>query len=460
MKLRSPVWALLLALTISGFELAAASQPDAERQSDARETSHDDRPNILVIVTDDQRSGLGVMPETRKRIRDQGAHFGNAYATTPACCPSRASIFTGQYAHNHGILTNSMGDEIDSSNTVQRYLSDAGYKTGIFGKFLNSWPIDRDPPYFDQWRVLKSGRKSDRYVNGTWNMQGEVRRVPRYSTDIIEQSALGFLDDADREDERPWFMYLGTNAPHAPFQPAEEDAGAKIRSWRGNPAVDEENRLDKPPYVASSTRSPNFASDIRTRQFRTLLGVDRLVGTVLDDLKKRGEIRNTLIVFMSDNGMVWGEHRLIGKNFPYLQSVGIELAIKWPGKVEPGTSDRRLVANIDIVPTLVDAAGIEDRIDHVMDGRSLLDPSWRRDRLLLENWKIFWASTLTKEYQYVQNFNDDGQSMFEEYYNLERDPWQRTNVLFDRDFLDSPRNLDDIRRQLDADRSCSGKTCP
>ena len=110
--------------------------------------AQEERPNILVIITDDQRASMSFMPQTVEWLQRGGTRFSRAFATTPLCCPSRASIFTGQYAHNHGVRLNHDAEKLNQEETIQRYLQDAGYRTAIVGKYLNEWDLSRDPPYF------------------------------------------------------------------------------------------------------------------------------------------------------------------------------------------------------------------------------------------------------------------------------------------------------------------------
>lgn len=182
------------------------------------------QPNILVIVTDDQRQGtMHVMPNTRHFLFDDGRYFPRGFVTTPNCCPSRASIFTGLFAHNHGIKRNSTS-ALPQNVTMQRYLHDAGYKTAILGKFLNSWPLAQAPPFFDRWALVRP----DSYVNAEFNIDGSVGPVPGYSTDVIESRTIKLLRAFNRQDDKPWFLYVAPVAPHRP--------GAPIRS-RARPAV-------------------------------------------------------------------------------------------------------------------------------------------------------------------------------------------------------------------------------
>src|SRR5918996_113082 len=172
-------------------------------------------PNVLVIVTDDQRTGTMVaMPKTLQWLGNGGVTFDQAYVTTPSCCPSRASIFSGRYVHNHGVRQQGLGSNLDQRTTLQRYLRDAGYRTAMAGKFLNRWPLDRPPPYFDRFAQANGG-----YYDQVWDVDGWVRRVPDYSTSFIGDRALEYLAGFERDDARPWFLYLAPFAPHDPRVP-------------------------------------------------------------------------------------------------------------------------------------------------------------------------------------------------------------------------------------------------
>jgi arylsulfatase A-like enzyme len=173
-------------------------------------------PNILVIVTDDQREGLEVMPKTLRWLRDDGTTYASAFATTPLCCPARASIFTGRYAHNHGVRTNHNPGPLDHQTTIQYHLQRAGYRTGIFGKFLNGWPLRQNPPFFDSWATF--GWADNHYVDGSWNIQGRVRKVSQYATNFIGDQANTFLA---APSSKPWFLstwLLPTPIPRSPLK--------------------------------------------------------------------------------------------------------------------------------------------------------------------------------------------------------------------------------------------------
>jgi arylsulfatase A-like enzyme len=431
------------------------------------QTTNDGRPNVLLIITDDQRDGtLKNMPMTQFWMKKGGTMFARAFATTPLCCPSRASIFTGRYAHNHLVRNNSATSELDHRTTVQRSLHRAGYRTAIFGKFLNGWPIDRRPPHFDEWATF--GRSKSHYYNGEWNVNGSVRTVHRYSTNYIKRKAVKFLESSEKNDEQPWFLIVSTAAPHHPAIAEPSYATRHVPPWSKNPAVNEEDRTDKPPFVQEQN-VPLWKSRVARRaQLRTLFSVDQLVGRVFRKLKADDDKRNTLAIYVSDNGYLWGEHGLSGpglsKRPPYSESVAIPLFMRWPGHFGAARINTGLAANIDIAPTIMQAAQVDPSAGFRPDGRSLLQTN-TRDRLLLEYWVDIggtptWASLRTTSYQYIEYYGDDGLTpVFKEYYDLEEDPWQLENLLGDADPFNDPE-VGAIARRLDSDRHCSGPTCP
>jgi len=418
-------------------------------------------PNVLIIVTDDQRvNTFEVMPQTRRLFGELGINFTNAFATTPLCCQSRASIMTGRYAHNHGIRYFTPY-ELDQSTTVQAYLSENGYRTGIYGKYLNNWKIVDPPPFFDDWAVFPQST-GETYVGGTWNVNGTVQPVTQYSTDFILENAKRFVRETEAEDVSPWYMYLAPPAPHAPFVAEEQYVSAPVPAWEGNPAVSEKNLSDKPPYVRTFDRKCDLecGTAIREGQLRTLMSVDDMVGELFAELDDLLETPNTLAIFISDNGIFWGEHGLVDKKPPYLPDVRIPLFLRWPLRLLPGEDDR-IAANLDIAPTILEAAGITPD-NAPIDGQSLLVTSDRR-RLLLENWRArgvpTWSSLVSNNYQYIESYE---RWAFLEYYNLANDPYQLVNLMRDGNAATGPgvTKLRRLRRALEAAEQCAGVTCP
>jgi arylsulfatase A-like enzyme len=414
-------------------------------------------PNVLIILTDDQRptDTMHVMPETLQRFGAEGVAYPNAVATTPLCCPGRAGIMTGQFAHNNGVRTNGDVEALGNhASTLQRYLDDAGYQTGLVGKFLNQWEIEDNPPHWDRWSMLQPGPD---YFSSEWNIQGVTQTINEYSTDFAAERAVSYVDEfnAPVNDDQPWFLYVAPYAPHAPYQPAPEYANADVGVWPGNPAVFEKDKSDKPPAVQRRKRNLADAQPIRDNQLRMLMSVDDMVEDVFDRLQVEGELDNTIAFFLSDNGFLWSDHGLGGKNEPYLPSARIPFFVRWPGQLTGGTVDPRLAANIDVAPTALDAIG--QPVPSSMDGQSLLRAQ-SRTKILVEGWNRQhlggWASMLTPRYQYIEWYADDNVTVqFRELYDITKDPYQLKNVLGDgKKSNDSDRR--GLARELRAARTC------
>ncbi|HEX2032426.1 MAG TPA: sulfatase, partial [Actinomycetota bacterium] len=422
-------------------------------------------PNVLLVVTDDQPVGtFEVMPEVRRWFIEGGTLFTSAYATTPLCCPARASILTGRYAHNHRIVTNDGGETLSLEAALPGILQGIGYRTAISGKLFNDWPLEVDPAFFDRWAMFNVG-----YHQSLWNLDGQVRRVDEYSTDFAADRAVEFLRAFEHEDQRPWFVLVAPFAPHGPFEPAPRYAAAEVPRWAPERAVTEPNRSDKPPYVRERTAKPWATRTIRARQLRTLMSVDDLVGRLMRSLGSLGERDRTLAVYVSDNGFLWGQHGIVdGKRFPYLPSVQVPMAVRWPGHLAAGAVDDRLAANVDLAPTVLRAAGFSGAAVQDLDGRSLLDPG-TRSRLLLEYWADptssvpTWASVLTPDRQYIEYHGAGGRTVaFREYYDLQADPLQLRNLLGDADPRNDPSawRLARLSSRLARDRGCQGSAGP
>jgi arylsulfatase A-like enzyme len=427
------------------------------------------RPNLLVIITDDQRAEtMHVMPRTRRWFEARGTSFTNAYITTPLCCPSRASFFTGQFAHNHGVLTNEDALKLDQRGIVQRYLKRHGYRTAIIGKYLNRWGIKRNPPHFDRWVVPVAG-----YEDLRFNVNGTRRRIRGYVTDILANHAVQQITQFARTD-RPWLMFITPFAPHGPFIPAPRHRRARVGAWGLNPAVRDVERIGKPEDVLERPPFPyKTARRVRRQQLRTLLAVDQLVGRVMREVARTGQADDTLSIFTSDNGYFWGEFGLFDKRRPYEPAYRVPMYLRWPGRIAADADDDRIVANIDVAPTFLDVAGIDPSPDIPMDGRSLVREHGR-ERMLLEYFphprqppRRAWASIRTETAQYTEYYADlvDGEEdvvWFREYYDVMEDPWSLVNLLEDGnpDTDPSPGELDVLTRWLSSDRACVGTTGP
>ncbi len=417
-------------------------------------------PNVLVIVTDDQRAAgtLSVMPRTRRWFRRGGTQFSNAFATTPQCCPSRSTIMTGRFAHNTGVHNNFEAMNLDQATTMQAYLHREGYLTAFDGKFLNEWPREVAPPFFDRWATWGGG-----YLGGTFNVDGRLRHFERHTTDFLADRALSDLQWFEQDDERPWLLYITPWAPHGPPRPPARHAQARVPPWVPGASVRETNRSDKPGFIRSRETTVAEQRIFRRDQLRTLRAVDDLVGQVMNRLRELGEGRRTVAFFLSDNGRFWGDHGLKGKAMPYTDSVRIPFLVRWPGRVPAGDVADRLVGTIDVAPTVLEAAGTSDLVEP-LDGRSLLG-SHERDRILLEYWTNpatqtahipEWASLRTPTEQYVEYYDESGDVTFREYYDLVADAPQVRNVLGDDHRANDPPDVARLSRLLASDRSCRG----
>jgi arylsulfatase A-like enzyme len=442
----------------------------------ANEREQQRRPNVLIVNTDDQRADgtMQVMPRTRSWLGADGTTFTRAHATTPLCCPSRVSLFTGQYAHNHGVNLNDDPRQIDERRTIQSYLQRAGYFTGILGKFVNNYPIQKNPKFWSDARTTLGG-----YYDTVWNINGEGRTVPGYSTTFMRRQAERFVSSRERKDRRPWLLYIAPTAPHGPLTPEPRFENAPVGPFPKRQGFPETNLSDKPPYIQRLIDryppDPSFPAEVRAGQLRTLMSVDVMMGKLRARLKRTGELRNTLVIFTSDNGLIWGERgNLVLKDMPYEESVRVPLMMSWPGVIDAGATDGRLAANIDILPTLLDATGAGGKRAKKAppDGRSLLS-SETRDALLLEyagldNRLAAWESIVTADdRQYIVTSplpaagplpDVEGGRVFHEYYDA-RDPNQLNNPLGNVSPLDDP-DVSDLATMLSRYRDCAGRSCP
>ena len=372
--------------------------------STSPEPAEQQRPNVVVIMTDDMRvDDLAAMPQTRQLLGgDNGARYTSAYASTPLCCPSRATFLTGQYSHNNGVHDN-LGadggmDALDDSSTLPVWLQRGGYQTVMIGKYLNGYGTPEDgvedtyiPPGWDHWAGLP-----DDTVNNYTDFDvtvgsstpdaagvGETKHVANgYQTWNLTSRAVNRIGSSVPA-EQPMFMWLNFFAPHDGggdfphrFVPAEPQYRGDSRvGLPASPAVDEFRVNDKPPWIRDLPRlTAGQESDIVTQRRErrdSLKSVDDSVGRVVDALRASGELDNTVIVFTSDNGWMLGEHRIgAGKVFPYLEAAEAPLLIRGPG-FTPGVHSEP-VSNVDLAPTIAALAGATPGLP--VDGMPLTDP--------------------------------------------------------------------------------------
>ncbi|MDQ3946720.1 MAG: sulfatase [Actinomycetota bacterium] len=459
--------AAILALLAAASATADVAGTPAEGTAEAGLS----RPNILVIMMDDQRATgtLEVMPATRSWFADGGTTFTAGFANTPLCCPARSTTFSGRYQHNHGVNTNQDGGNLDQDATLQRWLHDAGYHTALAGKFLLHWqgPL----PHFDHFAHTNGGYE-DAYFNvddADSHDLGVGQTRAAYSTDFVAERALDYLDHFEADDARPWFLYLAPQAPHGPFTPAPRHADAPVPEWTPTPGVTEDytsaQKADKAPFLRDNRFPVEGAQADREGQLRTLLAADEMVDAVFRRLEANGELDTTLAVYTSDNGRFWAEHGMRSKSLPYTESVQVPFMVRGPAWFPVGTTDDRLAGLVDITPTVLAAAGVAPDPGSSIDGRSLLDPASRAE-LLLEYAEDpgfrypAWASLRGPGWQYLEYYADDGVTVdYAEYYDLVADPYQLSNLLADADPANDP-DVAALSARLAQARQCRGPNCP
>ncbi len=392
-------------------------------------------PNFVVFMTDDLDEGsldrvlgLGLMPHLEQHLADTGTRFTQSFVSTAWCCPSRATFFSGLYSHNHNVLTNGrpLGGvrRFNDSSTLATWLHDAGYRTGLVGKYLNGYGRDSDPntplddatyvpPGWDDWQSIihqQVFKLYDYTLNDNGVLMGYGSAPGDYQTDVLAVRAVEFIDESEAlDDSQPFFLIVGTITPHleihAPMlpgctnsrwnptiRPAPRHVGtlpAAVQLPRP-PSFNETDMADKPTWLAALAGMSMEDEACLERQYRDRLesmrAVDDLIGAVVDALVQNGELDNTVLIFTSDNGFFFGEHRLSDKVHVYEEAIRVPLFIRAPGITGPQASDR-FVLNNDLAPTIAALAGVIPGL--TVDGRSLqpllqnpVEPDWRKQVLI------------------------------------------------------------------------------
>ena len=407
------------------------------------------RRNVILVLIDDQRydamSCMGhpfLKTPNLDRLAAGGAHFKNAFVTTSLCSPSRATILTGQYAHVHGIIDNQTRLR-PGTPTFPQELQKAGYKTGFVGKWHMGGSNDAARPGFDRW---VSFRGQGVYNNPRFNVDGERVKRTGYVTDLITDYALEFLKEAQNG---PFFLYMSHKAVHAGFVPAERHKSlyADVElEFPASMADTEENYRGKPAWVRNQRNSFHGVDNIYQQHIpletvardycRTLVAVDDSIGRLIDALEDLGLLESTLIIYMGDNGFMLGEHGLIDKRAMYEESIRIPFLVHCPEIVPAGQSIEKMVLNIDVAPTVLDAAGAD--VPPTVQGRSFLPLARRESTDWRTSWlyEYFWESAFpqtptvfgvrTDRHKYMKYH---GVWDTNELYDLENDPLEMTNLM-------------------------------
>ena len=365
--------------------------------------------NVVFILTDDHRyDALGFIRQqsfVRTPHLDQlargGVHLPNAFVTTALCSPSRASILTGLYAHKHRVVDNNNPVSADLVFYPQ-YLQAAGYQTALVGKWHMGDGGDQPQRGFDHWVSFK-GQGTYLPSGDGLNVNGQPVPQKGYITDELTDYALDWL--RNRKGNRPFMLYLSHKGVHADFVSAERHRGryrneAFVPPATMNPA----NHQGAPMWVQNQRNSWHgtdypYHSDLDIGEYykqyaEALLSVDESVGRVMDYLREAGLLESTLVIYMGDNGFQFGEHGLIDKRTAYEASMRVPMIAHCPDLLPAGSTVKEVVANIDIAPTILEAAGLAAPAH--LDGKSFLS--------LAAGKSIPWRKALLYEYYWERNF--------------------------------------------------------
>jgi N-acetylglucosamine-6-sulfatase len=439
------IWAAAALLAAAGVVAISAAGPAAA----AGRHKADQRLNIVVILSDDERSdGTAVMKNVQTLLADHGVTFTDMHVTTSMCGPSRASILTGQYAHHTGVTDNFGPDGYpafkagEESNDLAVWMHKAGYETALVGKYVNAYTDGfvhhAIPPGWDDWQVMDS-IPMEAYYNYSINDNGHLEyfgnKPSDYSTTVLTDKAVQFIQGA----RRPFFLYFAPVAPHLPAIPAKRDQG-KLENIAPlhDPAFNQRN-ISKEPWRfwhkdLLSAAAQLFINHVRIRQEESLLALDRSVRSVVEALRARHELNHTVILYTSDNGFLWGEHRLGGKVWPFEESTHVPLIVRTPWTTTPQRNDQP-VLNIDLASTISELAGVKPGLPQ--DGRSFVP--------FLHDEHVPWRHAFLEEYLGQDLLHQGGpppftavqtkQSLYVEYkngwrelYNLTKDPWELNNL--------------------------------
>ncbi|HEY2934616.1 MAG TPA: sulfatase [Acidobacteriota bacterium] len=454
-----------LFIKLAAVGLASVACLLAIASNQERTGSQARRPNIVFILTDDQRwdeLGIAGHPFLRTpnidRIGREGALFRNFFVVIPLCSPSRASFLTGQYPHKHGVTTNGNNNELSHKLiTFPRLLHDAGYRTGYVGK----WHMGNDDmprPGFDRWVSFKG---QGAYDDPVLNKDGKVEKVSGYITDILNDEAVAFIE---RSHRGPFLLYLAHKAVHGPFIPAARHKGlyseqAIVRApstqdtLQGKPALLRKIENQTPPGPGTG---PN--DELIRNQMRALMSIDEGVGRIFRALEETQQLDNTILIFTSDNGYFWGEHGLGDKRAAYEESIRDPLLVRYPKMIKPGTVRDQMTLNIDIAPTLLEIGGVSLPKDFA--GRSLL-PLFKSNT---KNWRSAfiaeyyaerqnprvpsWQAVRSDRWKYIHY---PEMTDMDELYDLKSDPYEMKNVIQQARVQDKLKELkNELQKQLKA----------
>ena len=467
-------------------ERAESAQSRSKRARLRRANRRQKRPNVVVVMTDDQDNTLRGMDSVSSLLSARGTTFANSYTSYPLCCPSRATFLTGQYAHNHGVLSSDSPEaynSLDGSSTLAVWLRRSGYRTAMVGKYLNGYGVNDGnflesvpdareiPPGWAEWYALTGGSDQRRY-GYKLNENGDVRYhgfgPKNYVTDVLASHAVDYIKRRAPRP-KPFFLWFNPTAPHGEAgnlfgatrnpTPAPRHVGVYGNAiYPRTPNFDEEDVSDKPEFVRGKPKlTPSEIIDVDRRyrgRMESLLAVDDAVKRIVNRLRKTGDLHKTYIVFTSDNGLQLGSHRLLFKAFLYEESTRVPLVIRGTG-FPAGATRQQPVSNVDLAPTIVQLT--KARAGLTMDGRSLVP--FAADASIGTGRELLFESNQTSSFAlqrdgYIYIRHDSGE---EELYDLAADPFELESLHASGPHLALKAQM---AMRLDQLRACSGLGCP
>jgi len=431
-------------------------------------TPSPDPPNLVLVLTDDlDVETTNELPRIFDLVAAQGMRFTRAYVSMPVCGPARASLLTGRFPHNHGVVDNHPpyggfpAFRRHEDSTIATWLHAAGYRTSLVGKYINDYPMDVPPEYippgWDDWYGHLSAFEDGRFFNYWVNDNGIVRRhasTPAdYSADVETEHAVRFIRESVGRPE-PLFLYLAPEAPHVPANYAARH-GSEFRYSVAPrvPSFNESDVRDKPAQVRRRPLLTDAEVDrldrIQRWRLRSMRAVEDMVDAVIQALAETDRLENTYLIFTSDNGLLMGQHRLPHKKrVVYEESIRIPLMVRGPGV--RGTSDEPVML-MDLAPTLLELAGVP--IPEDVDGRSLVpllrgqQVPWRADVLVEINNTL---ALRTPDWLYAELATDEL-----ELYDMLADPYQLESLHKDAD----PAFLEQLSERIQVLLACRGIIC-
>lgn len=419
------------------------------------------RPNVVILFVDQLRwSEVGcygnqvIRTPHLDRLASQGVRFTHAFSNFPSCSPARSTILSGRHARSNGVYANQnetvpVGRPTNRDTTLAEALAAAGYATALIGKW-HLTPSPRTLGFQMSW-LGGMGPGGDGYMRGPWKADGGIGEDHLYEGyTLVHQSQLA-ADFMRRHRDRPFLLYLTPSPPHMPIASLPEpyrsmydpaDVPLRPNVWRNGQLPFDEKwfRIYLTQNHPTTLPAGINLRDLYALYYGQVSGVDDWVGRVLESIKDLGLEDNTIVLFSSDHGDLLGSHQMFNKNSHYDESCRIPLLVRWPGRIRPAVQDRQIISLVDVMPTLLDLCGV--KIPASVQGTSLAPVLLGREPTVGEN--VAYIETTagegvrTRHHVYWCNRKTFGN---EHLFDLDRDPYQMTDVIADPSYRDVAARL-------------------